>query len=274
MTSTILSMDCRGSRCRRPRTMASTRRPRGAQGVRRGRRSGSRDPEPLSSTSPQTGTAASARRRSPRRPDSASLGRWRTARRRRGRGRAGGRHRHRRVPARGRVPCRCPRPWVPTTVTHASSLTSCTTGHPGGDRAPWIPDAGGGADAVRRPRRSLKLIGPDRSGRATAGHQPVGRLPHVQRPPAQGLPARVARSGSQIRTRAGVAAAGNDARRRRSSRQRSAGSLGVGSLDHNNKVSSFSNYGRSADVFVARSQPCQRVPLWQVHLPRGAQQGR
>jgi hypothetical protein len=125
------------------------------------------------------------------------------------------------------------------------------------DRAPkaaiehaWIPMPGGGLDEVRMAQEILKLIGPDR---------PVDERPQVINLSAgcytynnQGLAAfrhlrRVGFAGQDIVL---VAAAGNDSSPQDFFPAAFGWVLGVGSLDHNNKVSSFSNYGRSADVYA------------------------
>jgi subtilisin family serine protease len=125
------------------------------------------------------------------------------------------------------------------------------------DRAPqatieheWVPMPGGGLDEVRMAQAILRLVGPQR---------PKRERPHVVNLSAgcytynnQGLAAfrhlrRVAFMNQDIVL---VAAAGNDGAARDFYPAAFGWVVGVGSLDHNNKVSSFSNYGRSADVYA------------------------
>jgi subtilisin family serine protease len=125
------------------------------------------------------------------------------------------------------------------------------------DRAPkatiehgWIPMPGGGLDEVRIAQEILKLIGPDRpkrerpqvinlsAGCYTYNNQGLAAFRHLRR---------VGFAGQDIVL---VAAAGNDGLPRDFFPAAFGWVLGVGSLDRNNKVSSFSNYGRSADVYA------------------------
>ena len=84
-----------------------------------------------------------------------------------------------------------------------------------------------------------------------AAHQPVGRCHHPQEPPAAELRA-VLRTGPEPdgRTASWSPRPGTTRRRTRSGPRPSTGRKGVGSLDRDGRVSSFSNYGVSADVYA------------------------
>jgi subtilisin family serine protease len=125
------------------------------------------------------------------------------------------------------------------------------------DRAPkatiehaWIPMPGGGLDEVRIAQAILGLVGPDRPERERP--QVVNLSAGCYTYNNQGLAAfrHLRRAGFAGQDIVLVAAAGNDGSSRDFYPAAFGWVLGVGSLDRNNKVSSFSNYGRSADVYA------------------------
>ena len=209
-----------------------------------------------------TATAAPARRPSPRRPGSGEPGR--PGRARRSAGRAS------RWPSStpaGLAAGRSPRRW-----RQASTVTRADRPRPARVRRPRHVHRRRGASAGAPRRRSDTAVsrcagrGPIRESDArqaaqsgdrpakddAARHQPVGRLPHRRRP---GRSKASRCSGdtrlSDMPDTVLVAAAGQ--RRLEpspSTRPRSAGRSASVRWTATNRVSSFSNYGRSADVFV------------------------
>ena len=238
-------------------------------------------PPSTTSTSPAPATGVPARRPNPPRPDSAQA--WPPSRTRQdgaGNGVQRRRRRHRRSPA---GPDRTPA----AALAAYDGRLRAPSGHSCRTRAMAVRSRRC-AIAERRGRTSRTGV-PHRSGGAInevdLAHllgQALAMRPQVinlsagchtrQRPAPQGLRATCGATNPQTRRtgRWSSPPRATTPRHRPSTRRRPPGRSGVGSLDQDNEVSSFSNYRQSADVFVLGRNHVNQFPIGTLHLPRGA----